>query len=222
MNIGIIEKHRKIFFVGVQIYNHLNPFNKLRIRKTNTLDTGIVLLKKVKIDIKGNGNQIIIKDFSRLNNCHIYIHGDNNKIIIGKKCSLNCTEFWIEDSNNMIYLGEHTSISGKTHLAAIEGTNILIGEDCMFSSDIHFRTGDSHSIVDLENNRTNPSQNIKIGNHVWVGTKVTCLKNTEIADNCIIAATSTLRGKHLKTNCIIGGVPAKVLKENVNWLRERI
>lgn len=135
-------------------------------------DGGIAISHTIvtKIDIKGKHNQIVIEDFSRLNNCCIYIRGDNNKIIIGKKCSLNNVEFYI----------------------------------------------------DLENNRINPSQDIKIGNHVWVGTKVTCLKNTEIADNCIIGATSTLCGKYLKPNCVIGGVPAKILKENVNWLRERI
>lgn len=222
MIMDVIKKYRKFFIAGCRIYNFLNLYNKLRVNRTNRLDMGVCLLKKTKIDINGRNNQIVIQDFSRLINCHIYIFGDNNKIVIGERCFLNNAEFYIEDSQNMISLGKHTSISGKTHLAAIEGTNIIIGQDCMFSSDIHFRTGDSHSIVDLDNNRINPSQDIKIGNHVWVGTKVTCLKNTEIADNCIIGATATVCSKHLKPNCIIGGVPAKILKENVNWTRKRI
>ncbi len=47
-------------------------------------------------------------------------------------------------------------------------------------------------------------------------------ENTEIADNCIVAATSTVCGKHLQPDCTIGGVSAKVIKENINWCRENM
>ncbi len=222
MNRKVFEKFPHLCVLVARVYNRLSLRNKINIGKANTLNTGFTLFKKVKIHVIGKGNQITIEDFAVLHNCSIYIHGDNNKIAIGKRCSLRETEFYVEDSNNVISLGAHTSIHGKTHLAAIEGTKILIGDDCMFSSNVHFSTGDSHSIVNLDNKRINPSQDIKIGNHVWVGTKVTCLKNTEIADNCIVAATATVCGKHLTPNCIIGGVPAKILKTDINWLRQRI
>ena len=222
MKSELIKKYRKIFIMGTWIHNHLQLQNKLHLPKSNSLLAGVVILKNTKLKIKGNNNEIVIDDYTRLNNCRIVIMGNNNKVFIGKNCSLNGTEIHIEDSYNTISIGEKTTIQGKTHLAAIEGTKISIGEDCMLSSDIHITTGDSHSIIDLENNRINPSKDIKIGNHVWIGTKVTCLKNTEIADNCIVGATATVCGKHLKPNCIISGVPAKVLKENISWLRQRI
>ena len=128
----------------------------------------------------------------------------------------------IEDDNNSIQIGEHTSLTGKTHLAAIEGTSIIIGDDCLFSSDLHFRTGDSHSIVDLNNNRINPSKDIVIGNHVWIGTKVTCLKNVKVSDNSVVAAGTILCKQHKESNVIIGGVPGKVIKQNINWTSKRI
>lgn len=92
----------------------------------------------------------------------------------------------------------------------------------MFSSDIQFRTGDLHSIVNLQGDRINPSQNITIGNHGWIGTKVICLKGTEVAHNSIIGAGTLLSGKFQTPNCALAGVPAKVIKEDVDWLRERI
>ena len=92
----------------------------------------------------------------------------------------------------------------------------------MFSRDIDFRTGDSHSIITINGERINPSKDIVIGNHVWVGTQTICLKGATISSNSIIAAGSIVTKPFLQENIIIGGNPAKVLKTEINWLRERI
>lgn len=119
-------------------------------------------------------------------------------------------------------MGEHLYIAGKTHLAACEGTRIMIGDDCMFSSEIHFATTDSHSITTMDGKRINPAKDIIIGNHCWIGTRVTCLKGTELAENCVVGAGSLLAGKYCTPNCAWGGNPAKLLKQDINWCRERI
>jgi acetyltransferase-like isoleucine patch superfamily enzyme len=196
-------------------------FNKIKIRG-NTFKYNLALLINVDIQIKGRNNQVVVENFARLKNCRIKINGNNNKIIIGNNCSFYLTEFWIEDDYNEIYIGKNTSFTGKTHLAAIEGTKISIGENCLLSSDIHFRTGDSHSIIDLNGNRINPSQGILIGNHVWIGAKVTCLKGVTVPDNCVVGYGSLLTKKYLIMNSIIAGVPAKLIRENINWKTERI
>ena len=135
---------------------------------------------------------------------------------------LNKADLYCEDNNNKIIIGNKTAIYGETHLAAIESTSIIIGEDCMFSSEIHFRTGDSHSIVNSEGLRINPSENITIGDHVWVGTKVIVLKGTNVPKDCIIGAGSLLCKNYDEPNSVIAGSPARVLKKDVNWLHERI
>jgi acetyltransferase-like isoleucine patch superfamily enzyme len=55
---------------------------------------------------------------------------------------------------------------------------------------------------------------IKIGNNVFIGLNSIILLNTEIGDNCIVAAGSIVKGKY-DSNSIIGGVPAKVIG-NIN------
>ncbi len=167
-------------------------------------------------------NEIIIEDFCRLKNCSIIITGSHNRIIIGKWSTLLNAELCIEDSGNEILLGEHTRILGKTHLAAIEGTKIIVGKDSMFSSDVHFRTGDSHSIVDMEGKRINGSADIVIGEHVWVGTKATCLKGAKVPDHSILGACALVTGQFDKPHCVLAGVPAKVVKENVDWSIHRV
>lgn len=204
------------------IFNTVLGCNKTSIPSKNSINIGAVMIKKTIITVDGINNKITIKDLSQLIYCNIYIHGDNNNIIIDEQVYLNHAELWIEDDNNEISIGKHTSISGMTQLAAIEGTKINIGNDCMFSSDIHFRTGDSHSITDLSGNRINQSENIVIGNHVWVGTKVICLKGVHIANNCIVGAGSLVNKSFTEENIILAGNPAKIIKRDINWLRKRI
>ena len=57
-----------------------------------------------------------------------------------------------------------------------------------------------------------------IGNHVWIGIRVTVLYNTLIGDGSIIGAESLVKSK-IPNNCIAAGNPAKVIKKNVTWCR---
>lgn len=217
----LVTKYRPLVSFACSVHNLRNIFRR-KVARGNRVIAPCALLEKVEIHISGKNNQLIIEDFSRLKNCAIYVSGDNNTIRIGKFSTLVNTEFCMEKSGNTIDLGEHTRILGKTHLAAIEGTKILVGADCMFSSDIHFRTGDSHSVLDMEGRRINASEDIVVGEHVWVGTKVTCLKGAQIPSHSIVGACALVTGKFTKPNCVLAGVPAKVIKENVDWSMKRI
>lgn len=130
--------------------------------------------------------------------------------------------FVTEDDNNEISIDEHTSIMGKTELAAIESTSIKIGKDCLFSQMIYFRTGDSHSIIDMDGNRINQSKNIIVGDHVWLGQQVVLLKGAEIPANSIVGYRSIVTKKLMSENTAYAGSPAKEVKNNVTWDSKRI
>lgn len=53
---------------------------------------------------------------------------------------------------------------------------------------------------------------VTIGNDVWIGGNVTILPGVEIGNNVIIAAGAVVT-KNIPDNCIVGGVPARVIKE---------
>lgn len=218
--IEMIDNHRKIFRVAFAMANRI-PFNNSwgGVKP----DIGLSLLKGCKIINRGANNRIVIGDYSRLINCTITISGSNNTIYIDNRCVCNHASFWIEDDGNSIRLGEHTALCGEIQLAAIEGTEIEIGKDCLFSSKIDIRTGDSHSLIQQgTRNRLNYSASIKIGDHVWIGTGVTVLKGTAIANNCMVGAASLLCKQYSNPNCVIAGVPAKEVKGNIDWMAERI
>lgn len=217
----LVVKYRSLVKLACAAYN-LPVRLRAKLGKGNELIAPCALLKNVNIHISGTNNKIIIDDFTTLKNTAIYIHGSNNTVRVGKWTSLWNAELCIEDDGNEISIGNHTKILGHTELAAIEGTKILIGSECGFSNDIIFRTGDSHSILDMEGRRFNASKDIVLEDHIWVGIRVICMKGTYISRNSILAAGAVISGKFMEPNCVIGGVPAKVIKRGVEWCTPRI
>lgn len=220
MNLGFVKKYKAFFEVILKINNSI--FNKQKISKGNTVTIKCAYLNNCKINIIGTGNIIDIDDYSRLNKCNITIYGNNCSVRIGERCYLNQLNIFMEDDENHVSIGEHTSVDGMTELACIEGTKIDIGYDCMFSRNIHIRTGDSHSITNLNGERINISKSISISNHVWIGTDTILLKGCSVGENSVVGAGSILSGKTYRSNSVIAGVPGKEIKQEITWKRERI
>ncbi|MBO5926985.1 MAG: hypothetical protein J6Q38_05470 [Clostridia bacterium] len=219
--INLVNSHLKFFCVCSKIYNGTRLINKLRAKGTKVL-IGVSIIKGLKIISHGCDNEIVIGNFVRIKDSTIILHGNHNRITIKDFAYLNQIELYTEDSNNEIIIGTHTSLCGKAHFAAIEGTKIHVGDNCLFSSDLHFRTGDSHSILNMQGERINQSKDIVIEDHVWIGTKVTCLKGVRVSRDSVVAATTTLSKDYTTPNVIIGGVPGRIIKTDVNWSKERI
>lgn len=218
----LVVKYRPLVRLACGVHNLSNA---LRIKKHgggNRIIAPCALLKKLRVQFSGSNNTLIVEDFSILKGVSIYVSGDNNVIRIGSWCHLLDTEFCMEEAGNTITIGERSRLLGRTHLAAMEGTHIRIGRECLFSSDIHFRTGDSHSVLDMEGRRINPSGGIDIGDHVWVGTKVTCLKGAKVPPHSIVGACALVTKQFDEPNCALAGVPARVVKRGVDWSIQRI
>lgn len=190
----------------------------------NSLNEHSSTFQETTIKVRGENNQIIIDDECKFKNILIYIKGNNNIIEISKNVEFKRGgELWIEDDNCTIKIGENSTFE-NTHIAVTENNSkIIIGSDCMFAYDIDLRTGDSHSIIDINSSkRINYAKDIIIGNHVWVASHVSILKGSIISNNSIVATRSVVTKIFNQENVLIGGLPAKILKENITWLRERI
>ncbi|MCC8060603.1 MAG: acyltransferase [Clostridiales bacterium] len=155
----------------------------------------------------------------RLSRCTMRFFGDGNRVFIERDCVANELDIWVSDGGT-VNIGHNTHFSGKTHLACIEGKTIEIGERCLFSTDIVFRTGDSHSILDMNGVRINPAADIHIGDHVWLGQQVTVLKGANVSSECVVGTGALITGKQFEANVIIAGSPAKTIRENITWYHD--
>ena len=217
----IIIKHERILS---KIYRFL-CMNKTSIKKRNRVIWGNAFMSHCKIKIVGERNYLYIGGkVSRLKSTSISVYGSDNIIMIGDSCNLIDAHLHIEDNGGKIQIKNHVTISGYSELAVIEGRRIEIGEDCLFSNHIIMRTGDSHSIIDSSTgSRINPSKDIIIGDHVWVGHDVKLLKGVKVGDNSVIATGSILSNDEYPANSVIGGVgKGRVLKSGINWDSKRI
>lgn len=180
------------------------------------------VLVNVSYDIVGDNNEINIGKNTRINNTFIYIRGDHHKIIIKESCYIGEGELWIEDDHCSLIIHNNTTIE-KAHLAVTEPFSVLeIHKDCMIAKHVEIRTGDSHSIIDMQSGkRINRAANVILKEHVWVGAHAKILKGVTVGNNTVIATGAIVTGD-IPPHSIAAGIPAKVIKTNTDWKRERI
>ena len=68
-------------------------------------------------------------------------------------------------------------------------------------------------------NYTGIAKPVKIGNDVWIGGNVTILPGVTIGNNVVVAAGAVVT-KDVPDNCVVGGVPARVIKAIENDVEE--
>jgi acetyltransferase-like isoleucine patch superfamily enzyme len=175
----------------------------------------------VTFDLGGSSHYIEIGPRCILRNVLFKFSGESHRAILGERVKfIHGGSIHMEDDAGELKIGAKTTFE-DTHLAVTgHGKKILIGSDCMFAYDIDVRTGDSHAIVNAAGQKINDERDIILGEHVWVASHCTILKGTEIGENSIVATRSTVTAKFGK-NIVLGGSPARLLKEGVSWRRER-
>lgn len=179
-------------------------------------------LINVTFDIQGSDHLIEIMEDVALSNITIYMRGHHHHLKIGNDVKVGGGSFWLEDDHGAIIIESKTTIE-SAHLAVTEPCKkILIGEDCMLATNIEIRTGDSHSIIDASTGkRLNPPADVILERHVWIGANAVILKGVTIGANSIIATNSVVT-HDIPPASVAAGQPAKVIRNGVSWLRERI
>jgi len=218
------KKYPTLGYVLYRFYLQ-KPINRVKRKikgKNNKISYSRSILSSVTFDIIGCNNKIYIGQNCNLNKLTFYIRGDNHKIIIKDDVIFfDTSEIVIEDLDCTLTIDTNSRFWG-THIAVTEpNSKISIGKNCSFSYDIDIRTGDSHPIFDEYNNRINHAKDISIADDVWIAAHTRILKGVKISSNSIVATGSIVTKPFHEHNVIIAGNPAKVIKKDVSWSRER-
>jgi len=95
---------------------------------------------------------------------------------------------------------------GGCYLECING--IEIGEGTLIGPCVKLISS-NHSLDDLSKHEK--GKGIRIGRNCWLGANVVILPEVELGDNVIVAAGAIVT-RSFESNCVIAGVPAKVIK----------
>lgn len=90
-------------------------------------------------------------------------------------------------------------------------TQVVIGDNCLIGPQVVIRDDDAHEVIGSA--RKAP---IIIGDNVWVGMRAVILKGVTIGDGAIVAAGAVVT-KDVPPRTIVGGNPARVIRENASW-----
>lgn len=132
--------------------------------------------------------------------------GAFSRIIVST--SFNHIGRFIRIGNN-VGIGEFAYLGGAGGLTI--GAHTIIGQ--YFSCHPENHTYENTEMLIRHQGVTR--KGIHIGENCWIGSKVTILDGVQIGNGCVIAAGSVVT-KSFPNNCVIGGVPAKLLKTRSN------
>lgn len=135
-----------------------------------------------------------------------YASGAANPITIGDRTKILRGAEWI----GPIVVGARCYFNRDSYIRAdvTIGDDVLVGPFVRFVTDLH-ELGSSNKRGGRYYRRP-----ITVGNGVWIGGSVTIIGGVTIGDGAVLAAGSVVN-KDVPANTMVGGVPAKHLKDFV-------
>ena len=115
--------------------------------------------------------------------------------------------FYTECGKN-ISVGKHVFINCCCHFQDQGG--IDIGDGTLIGSHVVIATI-NHGMKEAERKDNFPAP-VRIGKNVWIGSHATLLPGVTVGDNAIVAAGAVVT-KDVAPNTVVGGVPAREMKE---------
>lgn len=131
--------------------------------------------------------------------------------ILGENCIIECT-------GNLAFLGKGIKIGNRTSFGRncffgaaggiVVGNDVIAGEYIRFHSENHIFS----DTKELIKSQGVTHKGIVVGDNCWIGAGAVFLDGAKIGNGCVVAANAVVRGT-FGDNCVIGGVPARVLKQ---------
>ena len=138
---------------------------------------------------------------------------------IGKGCSIGdkmggfnkrgAVELQARNIDSKISIGSNVWFNNNVFVCAVNYINI--GDDSLIGQNVVIMDHEAHGVAPHKRRALGKVGTVEIGKNVWIGNNVTILKNSKVGDNSIVATGAVVSGV-FSANTIIGGVPAKIIR----------
>jgi len=192
----------------------LNLFEKILNKKAKkfVLHKPIMYRKQNTANINVKNNFEFNKQWVKVKNLK------SGQLNLEKNGTLNVDDFVVY-AGCSIGIQENATLSLGTGYMSFDSIirccdKITIGDGVFIAEGVLIRDSDGHEIISDELHDS--KMPITIGNHVWIGSRATILKGVNIGDGAIIAAGAVVT-EDVPPKTLVGGVPAKVIRKDVEW-----
>lgn len=133
-----------------------------------------------------------------------------NNVTIGRGTTVESYGV-IRNLGESLVIGDNVGIGAYSHIGMrgpIEiGENTIMGPYVSFHAENHIFE-DPNTLIRLQGESR---KGITVGKDCWIGAKATILDGVRIGDGCVVAAGAVVIAD-VPPYCVVGGVPAKVIK----------
>lgn len=174
--------------------------------------------------IFGNNNKIEIETMHKCGSLNIKVF-NSNTIFIGQ----NCQELSTGTKKMEIMCGDNSTLSiGKEGSLGVDLTidcgncsDILIGEKSLFSSEVLIKNTLCERLTWQRKTDLFTRSKITIGDHVWIGLRVSVFSGANIGDGSMIGARSLLKKTFPPNSQIVGIYPKdRMIRQGITWTSE--
>lgn len=185
-------------------------FHTLYIKYLNFLipNLRIILLKNIKL----SGKLPVCQQKTLITGCGIVEIGDNCTFgfKLGGFHRGGSVELQARNKKSRIKIGNDIATNNNIFICA--ANYIEIGDNTLIGQFVTIMDHEAHGIKPDKRRQIGIIGQVIIGKNIWIGNNVIILKNSIIGDNTIVASGAVVSGE-FPANVIIGGIPAKIIKD---------
>lgn len=222
--------YKRIFYLGFQLIFGLPKSLIFNIKYLGLRGFKLPIVLSYKVKLKKMSGKVIIPKNAKF--ASIKLGFTAAEVFDNKKLSF----VWINDgiiefkgragihngtsirSYGKLVFGDAFNTSSTAKIICYE--QIVFGDNVLLGWDVEIVDGDAHKIYSNncdKQERINMNKKIIIGNRVWIGANCKIFKGIIVGDDVVIAANSIVTKSITNNNCIIGGNPIRILKNDIYW-----
>lgn len=115
--------------------------------------------------------------------------------------------------NSKVSLGDNSGIGVNAMISAYVtiGNDVMMGPECFIYTSNH---GMDRLDIPMWKQKSTAPKPVRIGNDVWIGSRVAILPGVNIGEGSVIGTGSVVT-KDVEPFCVVAGNPAKVIRRRV-------